>query len=236
MGPQTGPALQTIAALGHFGLFEFEGSGDRRGARLTELAFNILLDKQPTSPERDELIRQAALKPKIHNELWQKWQAALPSDFTFETYLVRDRGFSEAGARDLIPEYKATLAFAKLNQSGYIPPENSAASFEEDDDGEDNPGRKQEEEPESAKRRREVRAGMKEDVFTLKEGDVVLQWPERLSVESYLDLETWAQLMLRKIKRSVEEATGVHEQFKRIDEHMSKRPGKTGSEFIDDPD
>ena len=36
------------------------------------------------------------------------------SDPTLETYLVRDRGFSDNGAQDLIAEYKATIAFAKL--------------------------------------------------------------------------------------------------------------------------
>src|SRR6266404_6269996 len=72
VGVKTGPGIQTVAALGHFGLFEFQGSGETREARLTEAALNILLDKQPISPERDELIRRAALKPAIHNELWQK--------------------------------------------------------------------------------------------------------------------------------------------------------------------
>jgi hypothetical protein len=45
--------------------------------------------------------------------------------------------------------------------------------------------------------------GMKEDVFSLKEGDVVLQYPERLSSASYEDFSAWAQIILRKIKRSV---------------------------------
>ena len=46
---------------------------------------------------------------------------------------------------------------------------------------------------------------MKEDIFTLDEGEVVLQWPERLSKESFEDLETWMGLQLRKIKRRVVE-------------------------------
>ncbi len=121
LGPKTGPALQTIAAMGHYGLFEFEGSGENRAVRLTDLALNILLDKQPVSAERDVLIAQAALKPTIHAELWQKWQATLPSDPTLETFLVRDKSFSETGAKDLIAEYKETIKFAKLWQSGIIP-------------------------------------------------------------------------------------------------------------------
>ncbi len=116
IGEKTGTMKQSVAALGHFGLFEFQGSGEERAARLTDTALMILLDKQPTSPERDALIRQLALKPAIHAELWAKWKNELPSDVTFETYLVRDRGFSENGARDLIGEYKATIAYAKLSQ------------------------------------------------------------------------------------------------------------------------
>lgn len=45
---------------------------------------------------------------------------------------------------------------------------------------------------------------MKEDVFSLREGDVTLQWPETLSAESYQDLEDWTKLLLRKIKRAVD--------------------------------
>ncbi len=116
LGPKTGPAIQTVAAVSHFGLVEFQGTGDNRAMRPTDLALQILLDKQPVSPERDALIQKAALTPPIHKELWDKWQAELPSDPTLETYLVRDRGFSDSGARDLMAEYKATIAFAKLTQ------------------------------------------------------------------------------------------------------------------------
>jgi hypothetical protein len=42
------------------------------------------------------------------------------------------------------------------------------------------------------------------DTFTLDEGPVVLQWPEKMSAASYEDFEGWIQLQLRKIKRSVQ--------------------------------
>jgi len=124
LGEKTGPFKQTVAALGHFSLFEFQGGGESRSARLTDTAFLILLDKQPVSPERDQLIKQVALAPGIHADLWKKWEAGLPSDPTLETYLVRDRGFSESGARDLIAEYKETIAFAKLAQPAIVPAPN----------------------------------------------------------------------------------------------------------------
>jgi hypothetical protein len=132
IGVKTGPGIQTIAALGHYGLFEFQGSGEKRSARLTDLALRILLDKQPLSAERDELIRQAALAPRIHAEIRKNWQERLPSDPTLETYLVRDRGFSESGARDLIAQFKETIAFAKLGQPGIIPPLAQGAEIKEE--------------------------------------------------------------------------------------------------------
>jgi hypothetical protein len=116
-GEESVIARRTIAALGYFGLFADEGAAESRKVRLTETALKILLDKQPISPERDQLIQEVALKPVLHKELWDKWNNELPSDATVETFLVRDRGFSSGGAADFMVEYKNTLAFAKLNQS-----------------------------------------------------------------------------------------------------------------------
>jgi hypothetical protein len=48
-------------------------------------------------------------------------------------------------------------------------------------------------------------AGRKQDVFSLPEGEVVLQWPEPLGSESYEDFESWLKLVLRKVKRAVQE-------------------------------
>jgi hypothetical protein len=125
---KTAAARQTAAALGHFGLFTFSGSGEGRQARLTDLALKILLDTREVSPERDELTQQAALSPAIHKELRQKWPDDLPSIATMETYLVRDRGFSRAGALLLINEYKDTLAFAKVSKSANMPNANVGQS------------------------------------------------------------------------------------------------------------
>jgi hypothetical protein len=46
--------------------------------------------------------------------------------------------------------------------------------------------------------------GMNSDVFTLDEGEVVLQWPSRMSEESFADFKDWIELMTRKAGRSVE--------------------------------
>ena len=45
--------------------------------------------------------------------------------------------------------------------------------------------------------------GTNEDVYTLATGDVVLQWPDRITPEEAEDLDDWLEIMKRKLKRSV---------------------------------
>lgn len=45
--------------------------------------------------------------------------------------------------------------------------------------------------------------GSRQDTFSLDEGVAVLQWPASLSSQSFEDFESWIQLQLKKIKRSV---------------------------------
>jgi hypothetical protein len=111
----TGTALRTIAALKQYGLLEDTGRGGDRKGQLTWLAKNIILDEREDSPERDSVIREAALKPKMHQHLWEKYKGSMPSDTTSRMYLLRDMRFSTAGANALLKEFKETKAFAKLD-------------------------------------------------------------------------------------------------------------------------
>lgn len=44
--------------------------------------------------------------------------------------------------------------------------------------------------------------GFNQDVYTLgSEGKVILQWPEKISQESYEELSDWMELQLKKIAR-----------------------------------
>jgi hypothetical protein len=45
--------------------------------------------------------------------------------------------------------------------------------------------------------------GMRQEVFTVDEGDVTIQWPERMSQASIEDFMDWIKILERKIKRSV---------------------------------
>lgn len=45
---------------------------------------------------------------------------------------------------------------------------------------------------------------MNSDTFTLDEGQVILQWPAKMSHESYEDFKSWLELVSRKAKRAAD--------------------------------
>lgn len=113
-----------IAALKKFGLVDEEGVGEDREVRLSSLALAILLDGDEGSPERAEALRTAALNPRIHAELWERYGPELPSDQTLRRFLILEKNFNETAVDEFIAEYRATVAYAGL--SGTVAPEDNA--------------------------------------------------------------------------------------------------------------
>jgi hypothetical protein len=215
-GSKSSGLVQTAAALIQFGLMVDEGAGDKRKFQLTREAIRIIQDSDPDSAKRKELLKRAALTPKLHQELWARFTTATMSDSVVRNYLMFDRvdaneaPFSPESANSLISEYKATLSYANIDSEG-IPPGLMGGEEEEHriNSVEDRPGQAHNAASEPVRTARHaLKVGMKEDVFSLPEGDVVLQWPEQISAESYQDLAAWAQIILRKIKRAVPSGTG----------------------------
>ena len=112
--PKSGGGLVVLAALKKFGLLVDEGTGSRRKARLSDEAVRILLDEREDSTERERLMQEAALKPPIHMELWQKYGASLPSDSNLRHELRFEKGFTGRGVAEFIPQFRSTLTFAQL--------------------------------------------------------------------------------------------------------------------------
>lgn len=109
----SGKASLTVAALIKYGLLANEGSKSERRVRVTDLAVRIL--NHPDPDERRLAIRQAALTPDIHSEMWEKYGSALPSDESLHWELTRERRFTETGASEFMREYRETLAFSGLD-------------------------------------------------------------------------------------------------------------------------
>jgi hypothetical protein len=61
----------------------------------------------------------------------------------------------------------------------------------------------------TAVKRFSAKQGMNNEVFTLDEGEVILQWPSRMSAESYEDFKAWLDLIAKKAKRMADKGNGM---------------------------
>jgi hypothetical protein len=134
----SGASLGAIAALKKYGLLEDEGSGNQRRAKLSQLAEVVL--QHPDEATRRAAIRQAALRPAVHRELWEKYRDQLPSDSNLRWELTHERGFTETGAAEFIPVYRATIAFARLASDEPVPSLDGLRGDDEDPEVTDDAG------------------------------------------------------------------------------------------------
>lgn len=186
--------LQALGAMRAFGLLD----GSAAALRLTDRALAIL---EPGSSTARESLQAAALAPKIHAELWQEFGGNLPSEDNLAFKLQNQRGFTKGGAKEFIAQFKATLECAGLTggtERTDIPPD-EGKKFKLDPLLDFFKFQPPPPPPTSGK------ATMNQDTFTLAEGQVILQWPSKISPESYEDLKDWLDLMARKVKRVVHE-------------------------------
>lgn len=116
--PKSSGGLKTVAALINFGLMGDKGSSDERKVFLTDAAMRILLDNRAESPDRLKLIQDAALKPKIYSDILASYPDGLPSDETLQHFLIFEKDFNTESVRGFLKDFRATLAYAKLADSG----------------------------------------------------------------------------------------------------------------------
>jgi hypothetical protein len=108
--PTSSGGHQTLAALRAYGLIQ----DDEGMVRLSDRALRLLRDPGDT-PERTELLRQAALAPPLHSRLWERYGADLPSDKDLRSWLVLELRFNEGSVEDFLRSYKETMVFAGLS-------------------------------------------------------------------------------------------------------------------------
>ena len=120
---------QIVAALKSFGLLEVQGEKENRQVRVTNEARRIL----GGAPDRDALLKTAALKPDLHKEIWEKYEADPPADAIIREYLRWERNFNEDFVDSFIAQFRGTIAYAKLNLSDKIRNEEDEIDEEEED-------------------------------------------------------------------------------------------------------
>jgi hypothetical protein len=194
--PKSSGGKQMIAALRAFGLLEGDGV-----VKLTERAVRILFDERNPSPEKDLLLRQAALSPALHSRLWEKYGAVLPSPTDLRLSLILGEGFNENSVDEFIEEYARTLAFAKLR-----PLDGASPESESPPPASESAPRKRPVEPErdaalsATDGPRTIAAGVDPAVFPLLDGNAVeFRIRRRISADEVEDVRQMFEIWLRKI-------------------------------------
>jgi hypothetical protein len=113
--PRSGGGWSVLAAVKSFGLLAQEGSGNTRRYRLSDAALKLVMKSgDEYADERRDELKDAALKPRIHRELWVKYSGTLPSNQTLEYDLVSSSGFTPVAAKEFVPRFRETITFAGL--------------------------------------------------------------------------------------------------------------------------
>ncbi|HVP38133.1 MAG TPA: hypothetical protein VMS93_03010 [Candidatus Saccharimonadales bacterium] len=102
---------QCLAALKAYGLIVVTGTGDGRMVKVSDAAFRIIME----SDDRDVLLKQAALAPALHRDVWGKYGGrGLPSDEALKHFLLFEKRFNPASVKDFISQFRATISFARI--------------------------------------------------------------------------------------------------------------------------
>jgi hypothetical protein len=207
-GEKSSGGKRTIAALIQYGLLQdVTGKDGSRLVKLTERALDILLSPTESEPWRNG-IRAAATSPKIYSDLLARWAPReLPSDASLQYYLLKERNFNPNAVIDFIKDFRDTITFAGLDRDEVDRlSEPETARVEEVPVASNNvlpagvvAAMTRLRAPSAAPTPPHIR----QDTFTLDEGQVVLQWPAKLSPSSYQDFKDWIELQMRKIARAV---------------------------------
>lgn len=218
--PTSSSAVKVVAALKYYGLIDVTGNGEKEALRISDRAYRILLDSSE-SQDRKKALRDACLAPKAHKLCWDLWGAELPQ--SMRASLLFEHGFIDTTVDGFLKNYKASLQFAglldeknglenTLEEESEQVSEESGAPLQSQDGaiplGASQPATRAQlstpnqrpiglERPISSKE-----SGMRQEIFTVAEGDVVIHWPERLSAESLEDFKDWLRILERKITRS----------------------------------
>lgn len=192
-----GASASVMSALKKYGLLEEVG----KDLKVSHQALTILVDPKD-SLDRANLIRLAAFSPALFSELRAQYGDSVPSDENLRSYLLK-RGFAQSSIDAPIRSYRETISFVAdlpeevdtiLAECDPIPEQTIQVAPDI--------GRSQRAES-SFSAGGASTSGSRRDVFTLDEGVVVLEWPEKMSAESYEDFQSWVEIQLRKIKRSI---------------------------------
>ena len=209
--PTSSNLPKTISALKEFGLMADSGSKSKREVKLTDLACRILLDEREHSEERDAAIKSSALTPVLHRKIFKVFNGQLPSNDSLRYRLLTDwtPRFNVNSVDVFLKQFYFTLQFAKINEIHVLPDnerEDESAAEQTSFEG-SNMKTTQAESPIEVPlgvvpTQDLANASVRRDLFSLQEGQVVVEWPSTISESSAEDIVEWLCILERKIKRT----------------------------------
>jgi hypothetical protein len=116
-------AAQVLSAMRYFGLIDYQGNPPARQAVISDSGRTYLRAQQDTI--KQEVLRQAALQPRMIRKFWDLWGADRLPDPICKDDLVLHNGFSERGAPLFLKIYDDTIAFAGLAHPDKVPPDSA---------------------------------------------------------------------------------------------------------------
>ncbi|THD11845.1 hypothetical protein [Metallibacterium scheffleri] len=202
-----GASATALSALKKYGLLLDEG----KQLKISADALTILVDPKD-SVERAKLIVKAAFSPQLFSDLNEQYGETVPSDENMRAYLLK-RAFSPSTVDAPIRTYRETMELVsevkKLYDQAAQEVQDNLLASEQQRESTRNPSGG----APSKQYQSNVNPSMRQDVFSIEEGAVTIEWPAALSVESLKDVEDWLTIVKRKISRSVQkpEANGKPE-------------------------
>lgn len=112
--PGTGTANRILSSLKQYGFLDEQ---DGR-LRISDTAFKVL-HLSDGSPEKIRLIREAAIKPWIVQEVLRAFPGGLPSDANLGDFLVNKKHFNPDSAPFFVGVLRDNLSLSELDGEGY---------------------------------------------------------------------------------------------------------------------
>ncbi len=113
LDPKKNDSFRATSSITGFGLLEEIGTADKRSFRFTELGKTIVMLKDDTE-QKNQALREAALRYSIIKQLYSKWPNGLPSNEVVKLELV-NKGFNKRAAELFTSVLQDTYEYSKLS-------------------------------------------------------------------------------------------------------------------------
>jgi hypothetical protein len=202
---------QVVAALSSFGLIEGDGESKSRKIHLNDNAYHIIQN----GCDRSAKLMESVWSPAIYSELLTKYSQGGFHAGIIRHYLVLEREegkFNPQSVDDFVANFLESLDFAGICENDKNKETETSATAVAMTASQTSPATTQSwaatpatQAGATTKSTMSLPANMKQENFTLTNGEIIVRWPDHIDAaddEELKDLEEWMKMIARKVKRS----------------------------------